>query len=628
MAGLIDYTPRLHYLEADYLKSMLKMLPFGSIWRTVLGSIGSNPTPEERNSFVSLLSCFAAELARFEIRCMYLFQEKIPGLSVEMLEDWERVAGLPDVWQNAPTNDDERRAQAQAKLIPTSAQSMNDQYYIDYAAMLGFMIKFVQLDSSTVFRVGAGHMGDRIGGITATSGVAGMVTVQVIGGLEGTQYMQDVFEILKPGHVLLMWEALIFNRLIVFNIDTYDFAPVGIGDLASPVDTDSEVYAEDHANRLAQYGFKELTTVYLDSLETKRPTNISYCKGPNELLVSVGSFDYDWAFYSPMTTDVSIIARRLDTEDEFSLAIVFPASSEYFVGPHGIMSGCFDMGGSPVIAYELDVDSILIWRATEGATNFSGYSPLVVCNQYFVPELNPDNILFDTICLYLKDATSYAGDWNYDELTGLQYQIEHDDRASRTVYARFQHNNFDTEFTLCTTDFDIAYIENAWFDGDPDTYNPATDFGKEYVLHVSVRDTDKVRHTLKSANYFYTNSYPVNATDSTSMTAELTGGDLFETVAFAPMQVESVGMTAALESGVLLNMEAKYEATEGIGITAALSSGVLFDALVSAPTQTESTSLTAAISSGSNATVLIEDSQHTETTSMTAEIASGLLETV
>lgn len=633
MAGLIDFTPRLRYLESDYLKALLKMLPVGSIWRTVLGTLGSSPTPEERNSFVSLLSCFAAELARFENRCMYLFQEKIPGLSVEMLEDWERVAGLPDIWQGAPTNDDERRAQAQAKLIPMSKQTINDQFYIDYAEDLGFLIKFVQGENSSVFRLGSSRMGDRIGGISsAGGGTAGMVTVKVVGGLEGTDYLQDVFEILKPAHILLVWEALIYNRSIIFNFADYTFAPVGIGDLTNPVDTDSEIYAEDHANLFAQYGFKELTTVYDDDLEAKRPTNVSYTLGPSTLFVSEGDFSYEWAFYSPMTTAGSIIAHRLDNATEYALSTAFPASASVFTGPHGIMTGAFDMGGSPVIGYEQDVGTILVWRAIEGTYTFSGYSPLLVCNQYFVPESNPDNVLFDTICLYLKDTTSYAGEWNYNELTTIVNQLEYDTRASRTVYARFQRNNFEIEYTLCTTEFDIAYIENAWFDGDPDTYNPATDFGKEYVLYVSVRDTDKVRHTLKAANYYYTNAYPVNVgTDTTSMTAELTSGDLFETVAFAPAQTEGVGMTAAIESGVLLNMEAKYDGSgspEQIGMTAAINSGALLQVTVLDAIHIETASLTAAISSGEVYEKVIADSMHTETASITAAISSGTLETV
>ena len=619
LQGLI---PQKKYVESNYIQSILSMLPIGKLWSNM-----------QSNQFTTFLSVVAKELEYIEDHITYLFTESVTGTSTDTLEDWEYNVGLPEPGTLLASTIEERRTQAHAKIYANYNQGLNAQFYIDYAAVLGFIIKFAQESNSTPFRVGVGRMGDRIGGLTSSgSGVAGVVVVKVVGGLEGTDYLQDVFEILKPAHVLLLWEALIYNRNIVFSFTDYEFAPVGIGNLTNEVASDSEAYAEDHENLFAQYGFKELVSFWDDDLESKRPTNVSYTKGPSVLLASEGDFSYDWAFYSPMTASGSIIARRLDNDAEYSMAIAFPAAASVFTGPHGIMTAAFDMGGSPVVGYEQDVDTIMVWRVIEGSYTFDGYSPLLVCNQYYVPEANPDNVLFDTICLYLKDTTGYSGEWNYDELTSIIDQLEYDTRAGTTIYARFQRNNFEIEYTLCTSDFDIAYIENAWFDGDPDTYNPATDFGKEYVLYISVRDTNKVRHTLKSANYFYTNAYPMDCgVDETSITAEVESGELFETIAFAPDQTEGVGITAAISDGVLLNMEAKYDGTgspEQIGITAAIASGVLFDLTVSATMQTDAASLTAAISSGSNTSIVITDSQHTETTSMTAEIASGLLETV
>ena len=637
-ADLIKYVPQQRYFEFDYLKAICRMLPLGSVWVTILQSIESIPAKsEERNTFVSILSSFAAELARLEIRVQALFRESVPGTSSEMLADWERVAGLPELGNELASTIAERQNLVHAKLMTNYNQGLSASFYKNYADTLGFAIRFYYGEYSKPFYVApvgvdSFDIGSRMGDRLNDSGQIGTILVKVIGGLEGTEQMQKVFEIIKPAHCILVWEALIYNRLIIYDFSTYTFAEVGIGTLTNEEATDSATYAEDHANLLSQYGFKELVKIYDDDLETKRPTNCAYTKGPADLYASQGNFDFQWAIYSPMVGDSGVIAYNMTEEWAYWLKGVFPEYEDLFSGHYGIMSAAFDMSGSPVLAVEYAVDTIASWRAIEGIYYWTGYSPLVVCNQEYIAQGNPDNLLLDTIILYLEDLNGYYSEWNYTSVTSARDQIEFDTRISRTIKARFQRNNFGTAYTLITTDFDISYIENAWYQYDPDTYNPAEDWGKEYCLYISVRDTNKNRHTLKSANYFYDPYYPVEADpEEVAMTAEIESGELFETVAFAPEQVEQVAMTASLVSGELLNMEAKYDCTgspEQVAMTASIVSGVLLTTTVLSDMQTDTASMTANIFSGACSEIVIDGGTTTESVSMTASIVSGTLETV
>jgi uncharacterized protein YmfQ (DUF2313 family) len=91
------------------------------------------------NVWARLLSCFASELERFEERVTALLTEMVPALSSELLEDWERVAGLPDECSALGATEEERQNTVHEKITAQYAY-MNEQFYIDYAAALGVTI--------------------------------------------------------------------------------------------------------------------------------------------------------------------------------------------------------------------------------------------------------------------------------------------------------------------------------------------------------------------------------------------------------------------------------------------------------------------------------------------------------
>lgn len=103
-----------------------------------------------------LLHGMADELARLDGRGVDLLREILPSTTVELLTDWERVAGLPDRCNGELEETLQgRRATLLSKLSSGGGQS--PQYFIDVAAALGFEITITEFRP---FRAGWSSAGD------------------------------------------------------------------------------------------------------------------------------------------------------------------------------------------------------------------------------------------------------------------------------------------------------------------------------------------------------------------------------------------------------------------------------------------------------------------------------------
>lgn len=243
-ADLEKFAPRQQYFELDYLKAILRLLPMGSIWVTLVNLMGSvieqyyqdtidstgelvdttdsstefvevagTPTPggitgalTPGNTFVSMLSCFAAELARLEVRCMVLFREQVPGLSSELLTDWERLAGLQASGTTA-----QRQDLVHARLYSSDYIGLTPAFYIDYAATLGFVITITQYsdisDPFYVAPIGIDPLdiGSRVGDRLSGSSSASVVLFTIVSGTGDVGVLKSEIQTLKPGHVVIIW---------------------------------------------------------------------------------------------------------------------------------------------------------------------------------------------------------------------------------------------------------------------------------------------------------------------------------------------------------------------------------------------------------------------------------------
>jgi uncharacterized protein YmfQ (DUF2313 family) len=115
------------------------LLPRGAAW-----------TRERTSRLTQLLQGMAEELARIDTRGDALVNEALPDTTLELLDGWETVAGLPGECTGPLETVSLRRDALIMRLTAVGGQSR--QYFIDLAETLGFEIT---IDEFRPFRVGS-----------------------------------------------------------------------------------------------------------------------------------------------------------------------------------------------------------------------------------------------------------------------------------------------------------------------------------------------------------------------------------------------------------------------------------------------------------------------------------------
>lgn len=115
----------------QYLEQLKSLLPRGLMWSS-----------EDGDTLDDLLGAMAEELARIDARAEGLFNETDPRTTLELLDEWEAVAGLPDTCTDQADTLAERRDVLHAKI--TSIGNQSRQYFIDLAAALGYTVTITE----------------------------------------------------------------------------------------------------------------------------------------------------------------------------------------------------------------------------------------------------------------------------------------------------------------------------------------------------------------------------------------------------------------------------------------------------------------------------------------------------
>lgn len=115
-----------------YLAQLQQLLPPGEAW------------PRDADATLTqLLAAVAERLDSVHERALDLADELDPRTTLEMLKDWERVAGLPDACMaDVADTINERQAILHAKITGRGGQSR--QYFIDLAERLGYAITITE----------------------------------------------------------------------------------------------------------------------------------------------------------------------------------------------------------------------------------------------------------------------------------------------------------------------------------------------------------------------------------------------------------------------------------------------------------------------------------------------------
>jgi len=134
-------------VNADgYLRQLKQCVPTSAILNT-----------QPSSNISKMLMAMADEFARFDGRMDQALAEWDPRTTVEMLEEWERVLGLPDPCVTTEQSFTERRAAVVAKLTTLGGQSR--AFFIALAASLGYTITITEFNP---WLVGVADSGDPI----------------------------------------------------------------------------------------------------------------------------------------------------------------------------------------------------------------------------------------------------------------------------------------------------------------------------------------------------------------------------------------------------------------------------------------------------------------------------------
>jgi len=109
----------------DYWSQLKALMPRGIAWAIT-----------QTSKLSGLLLAWSDEFARVDLRCEDLVNEVDPRTTIELLSDWERVAGLPDPCVTIDQTTAQRQAALESKLTMAGGQSR--AYFIDIAETMGY----------------------------------------------------------------------------------------------------------------------------------------------------------------------------------------------------------------------------------------------------------------------------------------------------------------------------------------------------------------------------------------------------------------------------------------------------------------------------------------------------------
>lgn len=133
------------HAAADYTEQLQALLPQGHAW------------PRSNDSWLGrLLAGLAEEFARVDGRAFNLLDEADPFTTLELLPDWERLAGLPDPCRPIAESVRERRIAVARKVAGLGGQT--PAFLVELAASAGYEVDIVEFD---VFAIGS-HIGDEL----------------------------------------------------------------------------------------------------------------------------------------------------------------------------------------------------------------------------------------------------------------------------------------------------------------------------------------------------------------------------------------------------------------------------------------------------------------------------------
>ena len=118
-----------------YRAQLHGLLPAGRAWPDEIGT-----------TIDQLVDALAEEMAEIDLGAANLLEEIRPSTTLDLLSDWERVAGLPDVCSRLATTTAGRRASLLEKLV--TKPTLNASEFIRIGETFGVTITVDELDQT------------------------------------------------------------------------------------------------------------------------------------------------------------------------------------------------------------------------------------------------------------------------------------------------------------------------------------------------------------------------------------------------------------------------------------------------------------------------------------------------
>lgn len=176
----------------DYLTQHQALLPLGPAL-----------TRESGANLTKLLAALAQEPARIHSRAQNLIDESDPQTTTEILGDWERVFGLPDLCLYAvPQTVAQRRMALVAKM--SAVDDLTAQFFIDLAASIGYTVTIDQNVDGSPFKWRVNSAGVSIMDFVVGAGVVGDALREW-----GDELLECTVRSYQPAHTQVLFAYLV-----------------------------------------------------------------------------------------------------------------------------------------------------------------------------------------------------------------------------------------------------------------------------------------------------------------------------------------------------------------------------------------------------------------------------------
>lgn len=132
-------------LRIKYSKLIRKLFPRGFAW---------SRTNESDSNIYKLSDAHADEVCKIHERADELVKEVDPTSTFELLEDWERLLGLPDQCDKVGDQTIQERRQRVLQVLTTRG-GQNEAFYQELASNFGFDVDVISAEDQPPFTAGS-----------------------------------------------------------------------------------------------------------------------------------------------------------------------------------------------------------------------------------------------------------------------------------------------------------------------------------------------------------------------------------------------------------------------------------------------------------------------------------------